>query len=166
MTLIQRLDFAGLKTLLKTLTIPRLVTGQRPRGRIRHITTEVLRESKLSPSAAAAAGLPFTSYPLPKAPPPAPAPPAPPVPAIASPPHKLELSQTGLQRRMDGSFYMRELPSSASLIPYDSVEGKKIFKQALDEGGLETFFPLSQQFLTQEEPACTFPMLRPSTRCV
>ncbi|KAF8454562.1 Phytochelatin synthase, partial [Terfezia claveryi] len=54
---------------------------------------------------------------------------------------------------MDGSFYMRELPATASLIPYDSTEGKKIFKQALDEGGLEAFFPLSQQFLTQEEPA-------------
>lgn len=55
---------------------------------------------------------------------------------------------------MDSSFYMREL--STGLIPYDSPEGKKIFKQALEEGGLEAFFPLSQQFLTQEEPACEF----------
>ncbi|KAI5791644.1 Phytochelatin synthase-domain-containing protein [Peziza echinospora] len=54
---------------------------------------------------------------------------------------------------MDNSFYMRELPASADLIPYDSVEGKKIFRNALEEGGLEAFFPLSQQFLTQEEPA-------------
>ena len=74
------------------------------------------------------------------------------------PPQNIKQLHTGLlQRRMDGSFYMRELPSSASLIPYDSAEGKKIFKQALDEGGLEAFFPLSQQFLTQEEPACAIP---------
>ncbi|KAF8460252.1 Phytochelatin synthase-domain-containing protein [Kalaharituber pfeilii] len=54
---------------------------------------------------------------------------------------------------MDQSFYMRVLPASVDLIPYDSKEGKQIFKDALDEGGLEAFFPLSQQFLTQEEPA-------------
>lgn len=45
------------------------------------------------------------------------------------------------------SFYMRELPKE-HLIGYDTVEGKQLFKQALLEGGLEAFFPLSQQFLT------------------
>lgn len=58
------------------------------------------------------------------------------------------------QESMSASFYMRELPTSVGLIPYDSAEGKFIFKHALSEGGLEAFFPLSQQFLTQEEPAC------------
>ena len=58
------------------------------------------------------------------------------------------------QKGMGASFYMRELPTSVGLIPYDSAEGKFIFKHALSEGGLEAFFPLSQQFLTQEEPAC------------
>ncbi|KAL0640724.1 hypothetical protein Q9L58_000028 [Maublancomyces gigas] len=47
---------------------------------------------------------------------------------------------------------MRELPKD-HLIGYDTVEGKRLFKQALLEGGLEAFFPLSQQFLTQNEPA-------------
>ncbi|KAF8252187.1 Phytochelatin-domain-containing protein [Wilcoxina mikolae CBS 423.85] len=50
------------------------------------------------------------------------------------------------------SFYMRELPKD-KLVGYDTPEGKKLFKAALLEGGLEAFFPLSQQFLTQDEPA-------------
>lgn len=56
------------------------------------------------------------------------------------------------------SFYMRELPKDV-LVGYETPEGKALFRQALEEGGLEAFFPLSQQFLTQNEPACswTFP---------
>lgn len=42
---------------------------------------------------------------------------------------------------------MRELPKE-HLVGYDTVEGKRLFKQALLDGGLEAFFPLSQQFLT------------------
>ena len=53
------------------------------------------------------------------------------------------------------SFYMRELPTD-KLVGYDSTEGKALFKTALNEGGLEAFFPLSQQFLTQNEPACNY----------
>lgn len=49
------------------------------------------------------------------------------------------------------SYYMRELPKE-NLIGYDTVEGKRLFKQALLEGGLEAFFPLSQQFLTASSP--------------
>lgn len=49
------------------------------------------------------------------------------------------------------SFYMRELPKE-HLIGYDTVEGKRLFKHALLEGGLESFFPLSQQFLTASSP--------------
>lgn len=52
------------------------------------------------------------------------------------------------------SFYMRELPKDV-LVGYETPEGKALFKQALEEGGLEAFFPLSQQFLTQNEPACS-----------
>jgi len=149
MTPIQRLGYARSKILLKALPIVLGSPNTTARRRIWCLSTEALQEFGSSSPSAAAAGLPFTSYPLPEALPPPPPPPP--------PPQKIETSQTGLQRRMDGSFYMRELPSSASLIPYDSPEGKKVFKQALDEGGLEAFFPLSQQFLTQEEPACTFP---------
>lgn len=48
---------------------------------------------------------------------------------------------------MKESFYMRELPTD-KLVGYESPEGKELFKAALMEGGLEAFFPLSQQFLT------------------
>ncbi|RPA86165.1 Phytochelatin-domain-containing protein [Ascobolus immersus RN42] len=55
-------------------------------------------------------------------------------------------------RIADASFYMRTLPTNL-LVGYETKEGKQLFRKALDEGGLEAFFPLSQQFLTQEEPA-------------
>jgi len=45
------------------------------------------------------------------------------------------------------SLYMRELPKD-KLVGYDTPEGKELFKGALLGGGLEAFFPLSQQFLT------------------
>jgi glutathione gamma-glutamylcysteinyltransferase len=50
-------------------------------------------------------------------------------------------------RTADASFYMRTLPTNL-LIGYETKEGKQLFKKALSEGGLEAFFPLSQQFLT------------------
>ena len=79
-------------------------------------------------------------------------------PLSSTPPRPLNLVPpegrgTGTTTASAMSFYMRNLPTSADIIAYDSPEGKRIFKQALDEGGLEAFFPLSQQFLTQEEPA-------------
>ncbi|BFZ61541.1 hypothetical protein YB2330_002608 [Saitoella coloradoensis] len=49
------------------------------------------------------------------------------------------------------SFYKRSLP--ASCIPFDSPDGKKFFANALAEGTMESYFPLAQQFLTQNEPA-------------
>ncbi|KAI5481032.1 glutathione gamma-glutamylcysteinyltransferase [Pseudohyphozyma bogoriensis] len=49
------------------------------------------------------------------------------------------------------SFYKRPLPSSC--VPYASAEGKRLFRQALEEGNLEAYFPLSSQFITQNEPA-------------
>ncbi|KAI5799955.1 Phytochelatin synthase-domain-containing protein [Geopyxis carbonaria] len=50
------------------------------------------------------------------------------------------------------TFYMRTLPSEL-LTAYDSPAGKALFTSALLSGSLESFFPLSQQFLTQSEPA-------------
>lgn len=50
-------------------------------------------------------------------------------------------------KKVKESFYMRELPTD-KLVGYESPEGKELFKAALMEGGLEAFFPLSQQFLT------------------
>ncbi|TGZ83963.1 Phytochelatin-domain-containing protein [Ascodesmis nigricans] len=54
--------------------------------------------------------------------------------------------------RPTSSFYMRKLPSE-KLVGYETPEGKTLFRHALEEANLEAFFPLSQQFLTQNEPA-------------
>ena len=83
--------------------------------------------------------LPFIAYPFPPKPPK-------PQPGMAT--------ATTTPPSPPRSVYMRELPVSADLILYDSPGGKAVFRSALEEGGLEAFFPLSQQFLTQEEPAC------------
>ncbi len=49
------------------------------------------------------------------------------------------------------SFYKRHLP--ACCIAFHTHKGKELFKQALNEQHLESFFTLSLQFLTQSEPA-------------
>jgi glutathione gamma-glutamylcysteinyltransferase len=48
-------------------------------------------------------------------------------------------------------FYQRPLPSS--LLPFASNEGRKVFREALNEGGMEGYFSLAAQFQTQSEPA-------------
>ncbi len=49
------------------------------------------------------------------------------------------------------SFYRRPLPSF--LIPFSSTEGKQLFKEALPEGHMESYWALAEQFHTQSEPA-------------
>jgi hypothetical protein len=49
------------------------------------------------------------------------------------------------------TFYKRSLPDSC--IAFHSKEGKQLFRTALEEDNLESYFTLSQQFLTQSEPA-------------
>ena len=49
------------------------------------------------------------------------------------------------------SFYKRLLPPSC--IAFNSSRGKDLFKGALDENNMESYFTLSLQFLTQSEPA-------------
>jgi glutathione gamma-glutamylcysteinyltransferase len=49
------------------------------------------------------------------------------------------------------TFHKRELPSD--LISFTSAEGKTMFHHALQAGNLEAYFPLSEQFITQNEPA-------------
>ena len=49
------------------------------------------------------------------------------------------------------TFYKREIPDC--LTAFSSEEGKKIFSKSLQEGHMECFFPLIEQFHTQEEPA-------------
>nr|AHC94360.1 phytochelatin synthase 1b [Lumbricus rubellus] len=48
-------------------------------------------------------------------------------------------------------FYRRPLPAMCT--SFCSPEGKAIFREALNEGYMEIFFPLASQFRTQEEPA-------------
>jgi glutathione gamma-glutamylcysteinyltransferase len=49
------------------------------------------------------------------------------------------------------SFHKRLLPPN--LIALSSSEGKKMFREALAEGSMESFFPLAEQFVTQSEPS-------------
>lgn len=49
------------------------------------------------------------------------------------------------------SFHKRVLPEN--LVSLSSDRGKKLFREALIAGDMESFFPLSEQFLTQSEPA-------------
>lgn len=49
------------------------------------------------------------------------------------------------------SFHKRPLPSN--LIGLSSPLGKTLFREALDDGGMECYFPLAEQFVTQSEPS-------------
>ena len=63
-------------------------------------------------------------------------------------------SQYTMRRRLCSvpkSFHKRSLPSS--LIAFSSATGKQLFREALDQGGMNAYFALSEQFLTQSEPA-------------
>lgn len=49
------------------------------------------------------------------------------------------------------SFFQRPMPQH--LIPFSSNRGKHLFTEMLASGGLENFFALSSNFVTQSEPA-------------
>lgn len=49
------------------------------------------------------------------------------------------------------SFHKRQLP--VTLTAMASPAGKQLFREALGEGGLESYFPLAEQFVTQSEPS-------------
>lgn len=53
---------------------------------------------------------------------------------------------------MEGqTHYRRALPEA--LVPFSSPAGRVLFREALDAGSLEGFFPLIEQFHTQADPA-------------
>lgn len=52
---------------------------------------------------------------------------------------------------MEETLYRRPLP--ADTIAFSSVEGRRLFAEALSSGGLDGYFPLAEQFHTQSEPA-------------
>ncbi|KAG8468007.1 hypothetical protein KFE25_007059 [Diacronema lutheri] len=49
------------------------------------------------------------------------------------------------------SVFRRELPAPA--IAFSSVEGRALFREALADGTMESFFPLAEQLHTQAEPS-------------
>ncbi|CAO3694365.1 unnamed protein product [Rhizopus stolonifer] len=49
------------------------------------------------------------------------------------------------------TFYQRELPQT--LVRFASPEGKRLFRDAMDDGYAEGFFPLTGNFTTQSEPS-------------
>lgn len=49
------------------------------------------------------------------------------------------------------TFHKRPLPET--LIALSSPAGKQIFREALEMRGMESYFPLSEQFVTQSEPS-------------
>jgi phytochelatin synthase len=52
---------------------------------------------------------------------------------------------------MSETLYRRPLPSEA--IAFSSLDGRKVFAEALAAGGLEGYFRLAEQFHTQSDPA-------------
>lgn len=50
-----------------------------------------------------------------------------------------------------GQFHRREL--KAPCIAFSSAEGRLLFKDSLEHGTMETYFPLAEQFTTQGHPA-------------
>ena len=59
--------------------------------------------------------------------------------------------QTISPQASSSSFYKRDLPETC--IAFNSSKGKLLFKQALNDDYMESYFSLSLQFLTQSEPA-------------
>lgn len=59
-------------------------------------------------------------------------------------------SISSVSSAVQNSFHKRALPSS--LIAFNSPQGKQIFREALDMQGMESYFSLAEQFLTQSEP--------------
>ena len=51
----------------------------------------------------------------------------------------------------DRTFYMRPLPSEQPAL--DSATGRRLFAEALLDGGMASYFKLAQQFHTQSDPA-------------
>lgn len=61
--------------------------------------------------------------------------------------HKTNSSDKGNQV----SFHKRPLPEN--LIALSSTQGKILFREALEFGDMESYFPLAEQFITQSEPS-------------
>eukprot|EP00124_Ichthyophonus_hoferi_P003480 Ihof_evm2s303 gene=Ihof_evmTU2s303 len=75
--------------------------------------------------------------------------------ALAGPAEFLELANARRQAQPNEksrSFFRRSLPEPPA-IAFAKPEGKRIFSEALSDGTMECFFPLIEQFRTQDEPS-------------
>lgn len=52
---------------------------------------------------------------------------------------------------MTTTHYKRPLPDAA--IAFSSCEGRQLFAEAMEGGGMAGYFPLAEQFHTQSEPS-------------
>ena len=68
-----------------------------------------------------------------------------------STPSPLMQEANHVQSKPVKEFYMRDLPESC--ISFSSIQGKRLFQEAMADGNMECYFPLAAQFRTQEEPA-------------
>lgn len=59
-------------------------------------------------------------------------------------------STDAANKKETASLYKRELPEF--LIAFRSTKGKAIFKEALEEGNMESYFELAEQYVTQARP--------------
>lgn len=60
-------------------------------------------------------------------------------------------SSSGSSGQQGPSFHKRPLPPN--LVALSSKKGKQLFREAFDDGTLESYFPLAEQFITQSEPS-------------
>ncbi len=72
--------------------------------------------------------------------------------AAAPAPKPADVVVTNSAQQATQSFYRRQLPTS-HCVPFSSSEGRRMFQEALAQGGMESYFPLSEQFKTQDDPA-------------
>jgi len=70
------------------------------------------------------------------------------IPMSDNAPNKLAPEKNNIPTR---SFYQRQLPESC--LSFTSERGKALFRSALADGHLESFFPLASQLVTQHEPS-------------
>lgn len=66
-------------------------------------------------------------------------------------PSSATLLATRHASRAENTLYRRALPDNA--IAFSSAEGRRVFGEALEAGGMDGYFPLAEQFHTQSEPA-------------
>eukprot|EP00467_Chlorarachnion_reptans_P004396 CAMPEP_0114516504 /NCGR_PEP_ID=MMETSP0109-20121206/17364_1 /TAXON_ID=29199 /ORGANISM="Chlorarachnion reptans, Strain CCCM449" /LENGTH=511 /DNA_ID=CAMNT_0001696899 /DNA_START=47 /DNA_END=1582 /DNA_ORIENTATION=+ len=65
----------------------------------------------------------------------------------------LPVSDVTMIRKPVSQFYRRALPScNGNVIPFSSSEGRRLFARAMTSGYVNSFFPLIEQFRTQDEP--------------